>query len=405
MAAKSPWTIATSLSVIFLLSNLPTPLYVVYQEQFGFSQITLTLVYSAYVAGTLLTMFFLGRLSDQIGRRPVMLASLGLAAASAVLFLLARSTPWLYAARIVSGIAIALASGASTAWVVELEPHGDQGRGTRIAIGANDIGLALGPLLAGVLADFAPAPLRLSYWLFLAVLIPAAFLALRTKETGAGKPIEEASFEPQLGVKKEKRGGFVAPAVGAFAAFAVLGFYSALIPTLLGKELHLKSHTLAGGIVALLFGCGTVAIAWKPSLPDPRGLRGSLVALLPGTVLLVVAEALRSLPCLIAATIIGGFATGLAYRSSLRAVNALVPDEERSGMVSAYLIVCYAGISLPVIGIGLLGTALSPLATNAIFAGVVCVAAIVALVVSKTKTRTNTKPTPSPKTRTSATTA
>jgi hypothetical protein len=184
-------------------------------------------------------------------------------------------------------------------------------------------------------------------------------------------------------VKKEKRGEFVAPAASAFAAFAVLGFYSALIPTLLGKELNLKSHTLAGGIVALLFGCGTLAIAWKPSLDDAQGIKASLFGLLPGTILLVVAEAAKSLPLLVVATVIGGFATGLAYRSSLRAVNALAKDQDRSAIVSAYLIVCYAGISLPVIGIGLVGTVLSPLATNAIFAGVVCAAAIAALVVEK----------------------
>jgi MFS family permease len=381
MSAKSPWTTATALAVIFLLSNLPTPLYVVYQQRFGFSQITLTLVYSVYVAGTLLTMFFLGRLSDQIGRRPVLLASLGLAAVAAVLFLLARSTPWLFGARIVSGVAIALASGASTAWVVELEPRGDKGRGTRIAIGANDIGLAVGPLVAGLLADFAPAPLRLSYWVFLAALVPAGVLTLKTKETRKDKPIEEVSFKPRIGLKKEQRGKFVAPAVGAFAAFAVLGYYSALIPTLLSKELHLESHALAGGIVAALFGCGTLAIAWKPSLGDAAGLKASLVALLPGTILVVVAEALKSLPCLMVATVIGGFATGLAYRSSLRAVNDLVPDEQRSEIVSTYLIVCYAGISLPVMGIGLLGSALPPLPTNAIFAAVVCAAALIALAV------------------------
>ena len=383
MAAKTPWTVAAALAVIYLVSNLPTPLYVVYQERFGFSQLMLTLVYSAYVAGTVVTMLFLGRLSDQIGRRPVLLVSLLLSGGAAALFLAAQSTAWLFPARIASGLAIALASGASTAWVVELEPRGDKGRGTRIAIGANDVGLALGPLFAGVLADFAPHPLRLPYWIFLGLLVPAGLLALVTRETGEQEPLGQVSLRPRLGVPREKRRAFVAPAVGAFAAFAVLGFYSALIPTLLGKELGMKSHALAGGVVALLFGCGTAAIAWRPSLDDRRGLRAALLWLLPGTLLLVVAEAARSLPLLLAATVVGGLAGGLAYRSSLRAVNALVPDEQRSEVVSSYLIACYCGVSLPVIGIGLLGQKLPPLPTNAIFAGVVCAAAVGALIVQR----------------------
>ena len=101
------WAVAAQLAAIYVLSNLPTPLYVIYRQEFGFSQLTLTLIYAVYVIGTLLTMFFLGRLSDQVGRRPVALASLGLAGLSGIVFLVAVSTAWLVVARILSGLAIA----------------------------------------------------------------------------------------------------------------------------------------------------------------------------------------------------------------------------------------------------------------------------------------------------------
>jgi MFS family permease len=376
--ATAGWAVAVGLAVIYLLSTLPTPLYVIYQKQFGFSQITLTLVYAAYVIGTVLTMLFLGTLSDQIGRKKVVLASLGLAAGAAVVFLLARSTPWLFPARVVSGLSMALASGASTAWIVELA---GKGRGTRMSIGATDFGLALGSLLAGVLTQFAPSPLRLVYWVFLALLAPAALLVWRAPETAEEKPLEEASLTPQLGVPPDRRGKFVAPALGAFAAFSVLGFYTALIPTLLSKELHQESHALAGLVVALLFAFGILGIAFKPALPDRTGLLTALALLLPSVGLLLAAESMKSLPMLFAATVIGGYATGLGYRSSLQAVNALVPDEERSGIVSAHLIACYCGISLPVIGIGLLAQVTTPLVADAVFAGVISAAAVVALIV------------------------
>lgn len=97
------YRVAAALAIVFVLSTLPTPLYVAYREVFGFSEVTLTLVYSAYVIGSLLTMIFAGHLSDQLGRRPVFITALSLVAASAGVFLLSTSTAWLYAARILVG--------------------------------------------------------------------------------------------------------------------------------------------------------------------------------------------------------------------------------------------------------------------------------------------------------------
>src|SRR5690242_15769281 len=163
--SKSPamWIVASQIAVIYLLSTIPTPLYVVYRQAFHFSQIMLTVIYAVYTLGTIAAMFFLGRLADQIGRRPVVLASLAIAAVSAGVFLLANHTAWLFPARILSGLAIALASGASAAWITELEPRHNRSRATRFVIGANLMGLGLGALLAGVLAQGAIWPLRLPY--------------------------------------------------------------------------------------------------------------------------------------------------------------------------------------------------------------------------------------------------
>src|SRR4051794_2503114 len=170
------WDVAASLAVIYVLSTVPTPLYELYRERLGFTGVTLTVIYAAYVVGSLGAMFFLGRLSDQIGRRPVVLASLMAGVVAVVLFLFAKATVWLFAARVVSGFAIALASGASTAWIVESHRAGKK-QATRIAIGANLVGLAVGPLLAGVLAQYEPAPLRLVYVVLLLMLIAVLIAA------------------------------------------------------------------------------------------------------------------------------------------------------------------------------------------------------------------------------------
>jgi len=117
------WVAGAAICASYILSTLPTPLYTTYQKAFHFSQIMLTVIYAVYVVGTVATMFFLGRLSDQVGRRPVVLISLGIAAGGALLFVFAQSTWWLFPARILSGLGIALVSGAATAWITESEPE------------------------------------------------------------------------------------------------------------------------------------------------------------------------------------------------------------------------------------------------------------------------------------------
>ena len=380
--AAGMWAVAAEIAVIYVLSTVPTPLYVVYQQEFHFSHVTLTLIYAAYVVGTVAAMFLFGRLADQIGRRLIVLAALLIAATSAVVFLLAVSTGWLFPARILSGLAIALASGASTAWIVELEPRHDKKVATQVAIGANLVGLGLGALLAGVLAQYAPWPLRLVYVLFLGMLIPVTAVVWRTQKTIQDPtPLNEVSVRPRLGVPREIRMRFFSSAIAAFAVFSVLGFYAALIPSLLTRALAVNNLAIAGGVVAAMFFVGTAAVAFRPALKSHTGLVIALVLLLPGIGLLVAAEELKSLSVLAIGTAIGGVATGLGYRCSLQAVNDMAPEDRRSEVVSAYLIACYCGISLPVVGIGFLGEAVNPWIADLVFAAVIATLAGIALAV------------------------
>ncbi|HWE25885.1 MAG TPA: MFS transporter [Myxococcales bacterium] len=381
------WAVAAELAAIFVLSTLPTPLYSLYRKEFGFSQIVLTVTYAVYVVGSLSTMFFLGRLSDQIGRRPVVFAAAGIAAASAVVFVFAASTPALLAARILSGFAMALASGASTAWIVE-HTGDDEARGTRIAIGANLLGLGVGPILAGCFAQFGLAPFRSPYLVFLGLLLFAvAAIWLSPETVRDGKPLRQASLRPRLGVPRELRSRFASPAIGAFATFSLLGFYSALVPALLEHALHNSSEALAGAVVGGLFLVGTLTIVATPRLDPRTGMLSGLALLIPATALLVLAEAVHSLVLLLLGTAIAGVASALGYRCGLQVVNQLSPADRRSEVVSTYLIVCYAAISLPVVGVALVSTAAGPLFADAVFGGIVVVLAIAALAFELTVAR------------------
>lgn len=376
------WVAGAAICVSYILSTLPTPLYPIYEQTLHFSQIMLTVIYAVYVVGTVTAMFFFGRLSDQVGRRLVVLISLAVAAAAGLVFVLAKATWWLFPGRILSGLGIALVSGAATAWIVESEPDEDKAVATQFAIGANFLGLGIGSLMAGLLAQYAPWPLRLPYLVFIVTLLPLVIIVWRTEET-LFKPrsLGDASVKPRLKVPRRIMGSFIPAAVAAFATFAVLGFYTALVPTLLKNVLQNKSHAVAGVVVAELFFVGTIVIALTRRLSSHVGLLIALCALTPSLSLIVAAENARSMLILLIGTAVSGVAAGLGYRCSLQQVNEVAPENQRSEIVSAYLIACYAGVSLPVIGVGLLAKAMGAPIADIMFAVFITVVAVFALVV------------------------
>jgi len=247
--------VAIELGAMFVGAILPTPLYPLYKQHFGFSGVTLTLIYAVYVLGNLVALLFLGRLSDQIGRRAVILPAIAFGIASAVVFAAAAGTAWLFAGRALSGFSTGLASGTSTAWIAELYGGAQRGLAARIAAAANFFGCAVGPLLGGLLAQFAIWPLQLPFYVYLIGLFVVAIAILFAPET-IEKPnrLGHASLKPRLGVPQNVRLQFIAPAVTGFATFALIGFYSALIPNLLADNLHVSAPAVAGALVCEVFG-------------------------------------------------------------------------------------------------------------------------------------------------------
>jgi MFS family permease len=373
--------VAIELGMMFVGAILPTPLYPLFQQSFGFSGVTLTLIYAVYVLGNLLALLFFGRLSDQIGRRTTSFPAIGVGIASAVAFAMASSTPWLFAARALSGFCTGLASGTATAWIAELYAGRAKGGAAQIAAAANFFGCAVGPLLGGLLAQFAFWPLRLPFYIYLALLCATACAILFAPETLAEpQPLGEVSLNPRFGVPQRIWLQFVAPATTSFATFALIAFYSALIPNLLAESLHQPSALVAGVVVCELFGIAAVTILSTGRFESRAAMLGALALLLPSVWLLVGAELARSMPLLIFAAALGGVAGGLGYRGSLEVVNRIAPADRRSEVVSSYLIACFAGNSVPVIGIGLLAAATSSPVAHVTFAGVITVLAGIAVV-------------------------
>jgi predicted MFS family arabinose efflux permease len=371
---------ALGLGAAFMSSTLVTPLYALYRDAFGFSEVTLTLVYATYVLGNLAALLCFGRLSDQLGRRRVGMPALGLAAVAMGVFLAAQGTPWLFAGRLLSGLALGIVTGTMTAWIAELMPGADKARASALATAFNMAGLALGPLVAGALVQWAPQPLRTPFIVYLAALAATGVAVARLPETVQARGREPVSLAPKLGVPQSIRAQFWPPAIAAFANFSYGGFYAALLPGLLANDLGLDSPLLAGAIVCECYGLGALVVLATMGLRSRTGILWGLALLVPGVGGLLLAKAVGSLAVLVAASAIGGLGFGLCYRGTLQAVNAMAPADRRAAVVSSFMLACFLGNSLPVIGVGVLSAWSDATSAQTVFAATVVLLAVFALV-------------------------
>ncbi|MER7596638.1 MFS transporter [Streptomyces hydrogenans] len=358
-------------------TTLPTPLYPLYQEKFGFSELTVTVVYAVYAFGVIGVLLLAGNASDTIGRRPTLRWGLAFAAASAVCFLCADALGWLYAGRLLSGLSAGLFTGAATAYVMELAPPGGTARATLVATAANMGGLGCGPLLAGLLAEYAPDPLLLPFAVHLALVAVAALVLQWLPETVAERRPLGAVRPRKPALPARVRAVFVPAAVASFAGFALFGVFTSVSPAFLARYLHVDNHAVSGIVVALAFFASTGGQVAAGRVGPSRSLPLGCAVLFAGLVLLAVALATDLLVFIVLAALVGGTGQGLAFRAALSAVAAASPPDQRAAVISSLFVVAYIGISIPVIGVGLLA---DPLGLEG--AGLVFIACMLVLVAS-----------------------
>ena len=347
------WLVALVLSATMLGTTLPTPLYDIYQARWHFSAAVVTATFAVYAATVLVTLLLAGRSSDQAGRKPVLAAALGASALSTVVFILAPDVGALIAARIVSGVSAGLMTGTATATLTELIPASAGRRASLVATAANMGGLGLGPLVAGLFAQYAPHPTVLVFEVYLGLLAAAGLCLLLVPETVAPRRRPTLRFAG-LGVPERGRDEFVAASVAAFAAFALLGLFSSLVPGFIGGVLHQTSHAVQGGVVFLLMAVGTVTQIMLSRFNGRRVVLSGLVLFLAALALILAALAQAEMALFLAGTVVGGVAVGAIFLGSLATANRLAPPGRRGHVISAFFVACYAGLIIPVVGVGVL---------------------------------------------------
>jgi len=361
-------------------ATLPTPLYPIYERDLGFGGVMVTCVFAAYAVGVAAALVLFGRLSDQVGRRKVLLPGLVLAAVSSAVFLIPDDVPTLFVGRVLSGLSAGIFTGTATATLVDIAPEGRQHRYSLLAAAVNMLGLGLGPVLAGVLAQYAPAPLFLPYavHIVLVLVVGVALFAIAEPTTPSEGPV---SFRPQrVSIPPEVRGVFVRAAIAGFAGFAVLGLFSAVSPSFLAQVLHISDHLVTGLVVFTLLGASTLGQLASTRLGERPALLVGCAALVVGVLVVGLSVALASLWLLIVGAVVAGVGQGMSFRAGLAAVSAGSPPERRSEVASSFFLALYVAISLPIIGEGIASAAFGLVASAVAFSVIVAVLAATALV-------------------------
>lgn len=375
--------VGSMIGVMFMGSTIVTPLYSLYAKQFGFSAVMLTLIYAAYVIGNLGSLFFFGGVSDHSGRRRIVLRALLLAACSTAIYFFASSTAWLFAARVLSGFSIGLGAGAGAAWITELDEAADKTRASLITIVGNFTGVALGPLISGLLAQYAPRPLQLSFLIYMCIVVITAVFIARSPETVDNGGVAARPGGASISIPRSIRARFLVPAVTAFVVFSLYGFYFSLAPSVLIDSLHESNRAIGGAVVFELGVVSAVTILLTRRLASRTCMLLALSLLPPALALLIIAQAQESLPLLLLGTTLGGVSGALGYRGSLQVVNEIAPADQRAGVTSAYFLTCFIGNALPVIAVAILSRAFNSLVADTVFAVTLAVLAVAALVMAR----------------------
>ncbi len=349
------WTVATAFAVVMAIGAVPTPLYVLYERSDHFSGLVVTVIFAAYAVGVVASLFLAGHVSDWLGRRRVMIPAIVSQAGAAALFAVWPALPGLIAARVLSGLAVGAVTATATAYLAELHEARVPGRSRRrselVATAANLGGIGLGPLTAGLLAEFLPDPLRLPYIVF-GLLALCLALGVRLVPETVGVPQRPRYRTQRINVPAAGRRRFFAAAAGGTIAFAVFGLFTSLAPSFLAVTLAYRSHALAGAAAFIVFAAGAVSQSLLAGLTTWRLSATGIVLLLAGLGFVTVATWLPDLAAFLAGGLLSGAGAGLLVKAGINTVLDLAPPALRAEALASFFLAAYLGLSVPIIGLG-----------------------------------------------------
>jgi MFS family permease len=356
-AGSGFWAIAVVFAVAMAFSTVPAPLYAFYRQRDGFSTFMITVVFAAYAVGVIGSLFLAGHISDWFGRRKLLLAALATEAVAGVLFLVWKELPGLIVARVVTGIGVGLVTATATAHLGELHllarPGAPRTRADRASVAANMGGLALGPLIAGFLAEYVFHPLVVPYVLFLVLLAGSAVAVAFVPET-VDLDAERPRYRPQrVSVPPAGRPLYFTVAVASFVAFSILGLFTSVSAGFISGTLHHSSPLLAGAVTFGVFGAGALAQIASSGLPAGRQVRLGLAAMALGVLIVTGGVWEANLAGFVIGGLVAGSGVGVLFKGALATVLGLAPDHAKGEALAGLFLAAYTGLVIPVVGVGL----------------------------------------------------
>src|SRR5580693_6476081 len=353
--AATFWILAGLFLMLFFASAAASPLYPVYQVKFDFSAATLTAVFAVYVLVLLVTLLFFGKVSDHLGRLPVIITALVFSVAGCAVFLAAHGVGALYVARSLQGIATGLASGPIGAALIELQRAGSQ-RAPLVTSAFSTLGLALDALVTSALVQYAPAPTHLIWWALLAVFAAGTVAVLAMAEPGSRRPGVLASLRPTIAVPRQARGTFAGAVPCFVATWALGGLYLSLGPSLAAQATGSPNLLWGGLVIFLLCGTGAAAAFALRGISSRAMMLAGCLSLLAGMAVTFGAIVTTTSAAFLIGSAVAGVGFGLAFLGSFRMITALAEPDDRAGLVTAIYIVGYLAFSVPALLAGVATT-------------------------------------------------
>jgi len=384
----SLWLLASIMVAFLAASSAPSPLYAIYKQAWGFSALTLTVVFAVYAFALMSALLVFGALSDFVGRRPVILLALGLEAGAVLLFLYADSVSALFCARALQGLATGLITSALSAALIDI----DRVHGALVNSVAPMIGMGIGALGTSLLVQFAPAPTHLVFALLLGVFIVQAVGVWLVPETVVPRPGAWRSLVPRIAIPRQARATLWPILPVNTAQWALGGFSLSLGPSLARIVTGNQSPVIGGLAIAALVVTAAIAIGIVRTHPPHAVLVKGTVVLAAGMLLTLAAIARASAPAYFIGTAIMGAGFGAGFNGSLRSLVGLAAPEQRGDLMAGFFALSYLAFSVPAILAGLAAGHFGLHATALGFLTAILVLALIALASLRTGVRSGNRP-------------
>jgi predicted MFS family arabinose efflux permease len=371
------WSVAGLLVLMLAASGVPSPLYRVYQQEFGFSSGVLTTVFGVYAFSLLASLLVVGGLSDHVGRQPVIAAAFALEAVAMVLFLAADGVGWLLVARVVQGLATGALTSALGAWLLDLQRR-DRPLAAFINGASPFVGIAVGAVGAGLLVQLVPSPTEWVFGALTVVFVLAVPGVLLLPESSPRVPGALRSLRPRVEVPAPHRQPFLVALPCVVAAWAIGGLYASLGPSLVAEVFGVENHVVGSLLILALNGTGVLgSLALRPLAPETALLAGAITFAV-GVAGTITAVLTGWLALLFAAGVVTGFGFGGSFLGAIAMITRGVLPGHRAGLLAGTFVVGYLAFSVPAIAAGIAVGSVGLARTTEVYGGVVLVLALVA---------------------------